>query len=342
MQTETRTPIATTGKFGLTQRISGALSYKDPATLQGTGADGAAFLYREPVTVSAQALFLEGVHFDLTYTPLQHLGYKAVVCALGQVMAMNATPRHLLISVGLSKRFFVEDVEQLFQGVEAACNEYRVETAGLDFTSSYTGLTLAISAIGETESASLVTRRGGKPDDLLCITGNLGAAYMGLQLLEREKALFSAASKTAPQLTGKEYILQRYLRPTLCKELFTIMRREEITPTSLAFLTHGLAHGVQALAAASGCGAKIYVEKIPIASKTFEMAEELNFNPLVCALNGGDDYEFLISVPLLFHETVARELPIDIIGHLCKAEQGTLLITPEGNAIPLSTPGWGE
>jgi len=342
MQPNSPTPISKIGIFGLTERISGAFTHKESATLQGVGADGAALLYREPVTVSAQALFLEGIHFDLTYTPLQHLGYKAVVRALGQVMAMNATPRHLLISAGLSKRFFVEDVDRIFEGVEAACNEYQVEVAGLDFTSSYTGLTLGMTAMGEVESAALVTRRGGKASDLICITGNLGAAYMGLQLLEREKALFSSAQKAQPQLQGKEYILQRYLKPTLCKELFTIMQREEIVPTSLCFLTNGLAYGVQALANASGCGAKIYVEKIPIASKTFEMAQELNFDALLCALNGGDDYEFLFTIPITLHETAARELPVDIIGHLCDAAQGTVLVTPEGNTLPLNTPGWGE
>ena len=342
MQTNNRTPISTIGKFGLIERISGTFTHKESATLQGIGADGAALLYREPVTVTAQALFLEGVHFDLVYTPLQHLGYKAVVRALGQVMAMNATPRHLLISAGLSKRFFVEDIDQLFLGVETACNEYCVEVVGLDFESSYTGLTLSVTAVGECDSASLVTRKGGKPTDLLCLTGNLGAAYMGLQLLEREKALFSSTQKTQPQLTGKEFILQRYLKPTLRKELFTLMSREEIIPTSGCFITNGLAHGVQALTNASGCGAKVYVEKIPISSKTFEMAQELNFDALLCALNGGDDYEFLFSAPLSLHETIARELPVDIIGHLCNVEQGTLLVTPEGNTIPMSTPGWGE
>ena len=335
------TPISTIGKYGLTERITSILTHKESTTLQGIGADGAAILYRNPVTVSAQALFLEGIHFDLTYTPLQHLGYKAVVRALGQVMAMNATPRHLLISAGFSKRFFVEDVERLFQGMEAACKEYEVEVASLDFESSYTGLTLAITATGAAEHKALVTRKGGKPTDILCITGNLGAAYMGLQLLEREKTLFSSTQNVQLQLQGKEYILQRYLRPTLGKELFTILQREEIVPTSMCFLTNGLAHGVQALATASECGAKIFVEKIPIASQTFEMAQELNFDALLCAMNGGDDYEFLFTVPVTLHETVARELPVDIIGHLCNAAQGTLLVTPEGSAIPLSTPGWG-
>ena len=337
MKTQTRTPISQIGKFGLIERISGALTHKEPATLQGVGADGAAILYQEPVTVSAQVLFLEGVHFDLTYTPLQHLGYKAVVRALGQVMAMNAMPRHLLIVAGCSRRFFVEDVESLFQGVEAACTEYGAEVAALDFESSYTGLTISITAIGESSSATLATPAGGQSTDLLCLTGNVGAAYMGLQLLEREKALFSSAQKAQPQLSGKEYILQRYLRPQLRKELFTILNRQEVAPTSMCFLTHGLAHGVQALAHASGCGAKVYVDKIPIASKTFEMAQELNFDALMCALNGGEDYEFLFTVPVSIHETVARELPVDIIGHLCDAALGTLLVTPEGDALPLST-----
>ena len=191
--------------------------------------------------------------------------------------------------------------------------------------------------MGEAQSGALVTRGGAKPTDILCMTGNPGAAYMGLQLLEREKALFSSAQKTQPQLQGKEYILQRYLRPTLCKGLFTIMQQQELIPTSMCFLTHGLAHGVQALAQASGCGAKVYVEKIPIASKTFEMAQEFNFDALVCALNGGEDYEFLFTMPVTLHETVARELPVDIIGHLCDAALGTLLVTPEGNGIPIKT-----
>ena len=334
MPTDPRTPISKTGKFGLIERISGALPYRELSTANPAETRSA--------TASAQALFLEGIHFDLTYTPLQHLGYKAVVRALGEVMAMNAVPCYLLVSVGLSKRFFVEDVDRLFEGVAAACAEYGVEVAGLDIESSYTGLTVCVTAMGGDQSTSLVSSRGGKPTDLLCITGNLGAAYMGLQLLEREKALFNAAQKVQPQLQGKEYILQRYLKPTLRRELFEIMQQEALTPTSMCFLLHGLAHGVLALARASGCGAKIYVEKIPIASKTFEMAQELNFDALLCALNGGDDYEFLFSIPLALHEAVARELPVDIIGHLCEAAAGTRLITPEGNSLPLSTPGWGE
>jgi len=342
MKTDNRTPISQIGKFGLIERISGALTQKESATLQGIGADGAAMLYREPVTVSAQALFLEGVHFDLTYTPLLHLGYKAVVCGLGRVLAMNATPRHLLISMGCSQRFFVEDVERIFEGVEAACKEYEVEVAGLEVESSYTGLTISVTVMGEVESGALVGKRGGKPTDILCTTGNLGAAYMGLQLLEREKALFSSVQKAQPQLQGKEYILQRYLRPALSKNLFSLMQEQELMPTSMCFLAHGLAQGVQELARSSGCGAKVYVEKIPIASKTFEMAGELNFDALLCALNGGEDYEFLLTLPVGLHETVARELPVDIIGHLCDVSQGTLLVTPEGSAIPLSSPGWGS
>ena len=342
MQTPAHTPISKIGKFGLIRHIADTLTYKEGATLQGIGTEAAAMLYRESVTVSAQALFLEGVHFDLIYTPLQHLGYKVAVRALGQVMAMNATPRHLLVSVGLSKRFYVEDVELLFQGVEVACCEYRVEVAGLDFESSYTGLTISITAIGEVEKADLVTIVGGKSTDLLCITGNLGAAYMGLQLLEREKALFSSAEKAMPQLQGKEYILQRYLRPILCCKLFTILRREEIKPTSMCLLTNGLAHGVQALAMASGCGAKIYVDKIPIASKTFEMAQELHFDALLCAMNGGDDFEFLFTVPVNMYETVVREAPVDVVGHLCDASHGTVLITPDGNMVPIRSPGWGD
>ncbi|MDR2585829.1 MAG: thiamine-phosphate kinase [Prevotellaceae bacterium] len=325
MQTHPRTPISKIGKFGLIERILGSFSQEESAS-----------------PASAQVLFLEGIHFDLTYTPLQHLGYKAVVRALGQVMAMNVTPHHLLVAVGLSKRFFVEDVEQLFVGIKSACNEHQIKLVGLDFESSYTGLTLSVTAMGVANKPLSEIPKDGKPTDLLCVTGNLGAAYMGLQLLEREKALFSSKEKAQPQLLGKEYILQRYLRPTLCTKLFTILHQEEITPTSICFLTNGLAHGVQTIAATLGCGAKIYVEKIPIATKTFEMAQELNHDALLCALNGGDDYEFLLSLPISMHQKVARELPVDIIGHLNEAAQGTILITPEGNALPLSSPGWGE
>ena len=338
MQTPTRTPMATLGKFGLAQHISNALTHKDTLFLQGFGEEGIATSYKESVTVSAQSIFLEGVHFDLTYTPLQHLGYKAVTCALGKVMAMNATSHHLLISVGLSKRFFVEDVELLFQGVEAGCTEYEVKVGGLNFESSLTGISISITAIGAVQKDTLVTRSGGKSTDLICVTGNLGAAYMGMQLLEREKALFTSTQNATPQLQGKEYILQHFLRPNLCKSLFTLLHQEQIRPTSLCFLTHGLSHGVHALATASGCGAKVYIEKIPIASKTFEMAQELNMDALTCALHGGDDYEFLFTIPITQHETALRELPIDIIGHLCNPAQGILLITPEGNALPLPTP----
>ena len=336
------TPISQLGKFGLIERISGAFMHKDASTIQGLGDDGTAAMYNQALSVSSQVLFLEGTHFDLTYSPLKHVGYKAATRAIGQLMAMNAQPRQLLVAVGLSKRFFVEDVDQLFGGIEAACSSYGAELAGLDIDASYTGITLSITALGETDSGSLASRRGAQPTDLLCISGNLGAAYMGLQLLEREKALFSNESTAQPQLQGKEYILQRYLRPVLRKELFELMQRDEIIPTSMCFLAQGLAQGVLALSQASGCGAKIFVDKIPLAAKTFEMAQELNFDALLCALNGGDDYEFLFSIPLALHEIVTRELPVDVIGHCCAADEGCCLVTPEGKALPLQAPGWGE
>jgi len=254
---------------------------------------------------------------------------------------MNATPAQLMLSLGVSRRFAVEDIDEITVGIAAACNRYHLDLAGVDVNSSFTGLTVGITAIGAAETDKIVTRSGGKPTDLLCLTGNLGAAYMGLQLLRREKTVFEANNNMQPQLEGYNYILQRYLRPEAQQGTFNLLTDNNIVPTSMISTANGLASDVLQICKASNCGVRIYLERLPIATDTFRMAEEINLDAVTAALNGGDDYELLFTVPLALHEIIGKELQgIDIIGHLCDAAEGNYLITPDNQAVELKAQGW--
>ncbi|MDR0667333.1 MAG: thiamine-phosphate kinase [Prevotellaceae bacterium] len=336
-----KTDIASLGEFNLIERLATLVECAQPSTVKGIGDDAAVVRYEQAETLVSTELWLEGVHFDLTYTPLKHLGYKTVVAGISDIYAMNATPRQILLSIGVSKRFFVEDLEAIYAGVKAACARYGLDLVGGDTAPSMTGMTIGITVIGEAPHDKIVYRSGGKKTDLLCLTGNLGAAYMGLQLLEREKRVFEGHSRKQPQFQGFEYILERYLKPEARKDIIDAMAAINLRPTAMIDVSDGLASEVLHLCRQSQCGARIYLERLPIAAETFRMADEIQIDAVTAALHGGDDYELLFTVPLSSYDTLRKDLQnVDIIGHLCDASEGAFLITPDNQAVELRAQGW--
>lgn len=284
-------------------------------------------------------LLLEGVDFDLTYFPLQHLGYKTVVKGISDILAMNGTPRQVLIALGISARFTVEMIEQFYEGVKAACETYGVDLAGGDTAASVNGLTVSVTAVGAVAKDRIAYRSGAQVNDLICLTGDLGAAYMGLHLLEREKRALGGLPNPKPRFEGHEYILQRQLRPTARLDIIETLARGGIVPTSMIDISDGLSSELLHLCKQSRKGARIYLERLPIARETYAMAEELNSDPVVAALNGGDDYELLFTVPLARQDEIFA-LGIDVIGHITEEQTGAYLVTPDGQDIPLMAQGW--
>jgi thiamine-monophosphate kinase len=335
------TDISDLGAVKLLDHITKAVETKQPSTVKGIGDDAAVTDYNGQQCVTATSLLLEGIHFDLTYTPLKHLGYKAIIATINKIYAMNVKPTQVMVTAGLSKRFSVEHVEELFSGITTACTRYDLDLVNIALSTSLTGLTLSVTATGAAPAAHLVYRNGGKPTDLLCLTGNLGAAYMGLQLLKREKTVFEGNNNVQPQLEGYNYILERHLKPEAQKEVIELLAAQHLVPTAMINMTEGLASDTLHLCKQSNCGARIYLERIPIASETFKMADEMNLDAMVAALHGGDDFELLFTVPVTMHDTIQRELQgIDIIGHLTAADEGAYLITPDNQAIALKAQGW--
>jgi thiamine-monophosphate kinase len=282
---------------------------------------------------------MEGVHFDLTYFPLKHLGYKVVVANICDIYAMNGTPRQITVSLALSRKFCIEDIEELYAGMKLACEQYGVDIIGGDTTSSLTGLAISITAIGTAPKGTTVKRNGAKETDLICVTGNLGAAYMGLQLLEREK-IATAGKDIQPDFQGKEYILERQLKPEARKEVLEKLREENIRPTSMIDISDGLSSELMHICKQSGVGCRIYEERIPIDYQTAIMAEELNLNVITCALNGGEDFELLFTVPIADHEKVAAMKDVRVIGHIVSDNMGLALITRDGVEMELKAQGW--
>lgn len=333
-----RTEIAELGHFGLIDRLTEGVEVSNSSTVVGVGDDAAVIDAGDKYMLLSTELFMEGVHFDLTYFPLKHLGYKVVVAAMSDIIAMNGTPRQLTLSLGISARFAVEHLEELYEGVKVACNEYGIDLVGGDTSASINGLTIGVSAVGEVAKDKLVRRSGAKKNDLVCITSDLGAAYMGLHLLERERIALDGHPNPTPQFEGHEYILRRWLKPDLRLDVVKALEAEGIVPTSMIDITDGLASDALQLCKASGCGIRLYLERIPIAAETRAMADELNADPIVAMLNGGDDYELMFTVPLEMQEKVLRFGGVDVIGHM--TERGAVLVTPEGGELPLTAPGF--
>ena len=342
MNTTKRTEISSLGEFGLIEKLTSGLSATNKETIKGAGDDAAILQFGtdEEVFVSTD-MFMEGVHFDLTYFPLKHLGYKTVIANISDIYAMNATPKQITVSLALSRKFCIEDIEELYAGMRLACEEYGVDIVGGDTTSSLTGLAISITAIGTAPKGTAIKRDGAKETDLICVTGNLGAAYMGLQLLEREK-IATAGKDIQPDFQGKEYILERQLKPEARKEIVAKLREENIRPTSMMDISDGLSSELMHICKQSKVGCRIYEERIPIDYQTAIMAEELNLNVITCALNGGEDYELLFTVPIADHEKVAAMKEVRVIGHIVDQSMGLALITRDGVEMELKAQGWTQ
>ena len=340
MNTTKRTEISSLGEFGFIERLTKEIATVNKETVKGIGDDAAILQFGsdEEVLITTD-LFMEGVHFDLTYFPLKHLGYKVVVANISDIYAMNGTPKQITVSLGISRKFCIEDIEELYSGIRLACEQYGVDIVGGDTTSSLTGLAISITATGTAPKGTAVRRNTAKETDLICVTGNLGAAYMGLQLLEREK-IATAGQDMQPDFAGKEYILERQLKPEARKEVIEKLRSENIKPTAMMDISDGLASELMHICKQSGVGCRIYEERIPIDYQTAVMAEELNLNVITCALGGGEDYELLFTVPIADHEKVAAMKDVRIIGHIVSDTMGLALITRDGVEMQLKAQGW--
>lgn len=338
-----RTEISEFGEFGLINHLTKNRKNHNKSTLQGVGDDAAVIDYGpDKKTLVTTDLLLEGIHFDLTYTPLKHLGYKAAVVNFSDIYAMNATPRQLTVSLGISKRFCVEDLEEFYAGLYLACDTYGVDLIGGDTSASVTGLTISITCLGEADEENIIFRQGAKPTDLICITGDLGAAYMGLQLLEREKAVFAGEQEKdfTPAFESREYILERQLKPEARKDIIEALHKANIKPTSMMDVSDGLSSELIHISKQSKVGVRIYEERLPIDYQTASMAEEFNMNVATVALNGGEDYELVFTVPLGLLDKIKEIDGVRIIGHITEEALGCCLVTRDGSEIMLQAQGW--
>lgn len=342
MHEGTRTEISTLGEFGLIRHLTQDIKLQNPESQYGVGDDAAVLDYQDKQVLVTTDLLMEGVHFDLVYTPLKHLGYKSAMVNFSDIYAMNGTPKQITLSLAVSKRFCVEDLEDFYDGVKLACQLHHVDIVGGDTTSSVTGLAISITCIGEASKDQIVYRNGAKDTDLICVSGDLGAAYMGLQLMEREKAVFQGEDQEniQPDFAGKEYLLERFLKPEARKDIIEALRNAHIRPTSMMDISDGLSSEVLHICSQSQTGCRIYEERIPIDYQTAVMAEEFNMNLTTCALNGGEDYELLFTVPLTDHEKISQIEGVRIIGHITRPELGKMLVTRDGNELELKAQGW--
>ena len=360
--------IAKLGEFGLIDHLTKDIKVKNASTIYGVGDDCAVLSYPDKEVLVTTDLLMEGVHFDLTYTDLKHLGYKSAMVNISDVFAMNGTPRQMTVSLALSKRFTVEDVEEFYLGLQLACDKWGVDIVGGDTTSSYTGLAISITCIGEALRQDIVYRNGAKNTDLICVSGDLGAAYMGLQLLEREKAVYYSqledlqqkiaearkagdttkvanlqsqiSSLAQPDFSGKEYLLQRQLQAEARGDIIEKLRQAGIKPTAMMDISDGLSSELMHICKQSDVGCRIYEKNIPIDYQTAVMAEEMNMNVTTCALNGGEDYELLFTVPIGDHEKIEEIDGIKLIGHITEKNLGQVLVTRDGQEFELKAQGW--
>ncbi|MDD2286409.1 MAG: thiamine-phosphate kinase [Paludibacter sp.] len=337
-----RTEIATLGEFGLIKLLTEKFKINNPSTIKGVGDDAAVLEYKDKQVLVTTDLLLEGIHFDLVYTPLKHLGYKAAVVNFSDIYAMNGQPKQITVSIGVSKRFSVEDLTQIYDGIELACQHYGVDLVGGDTSASLTGLTLSITCIGEGEKDKVVYRNGAKANDLICVSGDLGSAYMGLQLLEREKVVFAANAVAQPDFEGKDYILQRQLKPEARKDIVQALAEKGIVPTAMMDISDGLSSELIHICTQSNTGCRIYEDKIPINYQAVVMAEELNMSIVMAALNGGEDYELLFTASIDDYEKIITMGGVGVIGHMTKPELGLNLIGRGGEEVALKAQGWNS
>ncbi len=335
-----RTELSSVGEFGLIDIIARSVTLHHPETLQGIGDDAAVIEAGNQVMLVSTDTFAEGVHFDLTYTPLKHLGYKAIVANLSDIYAMNGIPKQVLTSLAVSNRFSLEAVEEIYLGINMACKNYRVDLVGGDTTSSTSGLILSVVAIGLASKEEVVYRHTASVNDLICVTGDLGAAYMGLQLLNREKRIFLENPSIQPDLTGYDYLLERQLKPEARRHIIEFFRSCGLKPTAMIDISDGLSSELFHLCTRSGTGCLIYENKIPVDIKTVELAEEMNLHPITCALNGGEDYELLFTIAPSDLDKVIGNKDISVIGYLTPAEQGLKMKAASGQEVELRAQGW--
>lgn len=335
------TEISSLGEFGLIERLTKDVELKNPSSLKGVGDDCAVLHYGEKETLVTTDLLLEGIHFDLTYTPLRHLGYKAAVVNFSDVYAMNGTPKQITVSIGVSKRFTVEHIDELYAGICLACELYGVDLVGGDTSASVTGLIISVTCIGEGDKDKIVYRSGASDTDLICVSGDLGAAYMGLQLLERERAVSHESNDDFhPAFEGREYLLERQLKPEARRDIVEELAKAGVKPTAMMDVSDGLSSELMHICKQSNVGCRIYEERIPIDYQTAVMAEEFNMNLVTAALNGGEDYELLFTVPLTAHDKVAAIPGVRIIGRITKPELGYCMETRDGAELELRAQGW--
>jgi thiamine-monophosphate kinase len=335
-----RTELSSLGEFGLIKHLTRFIELKNDSTVKGVGDDAAVLDYKNKQVVVSTDMLVEGVHFDLTYVPLKHLGFKSVSVNLSDIYAMNAVPRQITVSFAVSNRFSVEALEELYAGMMMACKKHQVDIVGGDTTTSKSGLIISITAIGEAETNELVYRNGAKEGDLLCVTGDLGAAYLGLQLLEREKKIYLESPGVQPDLEGNDYILERQLKPEARKDIPPLLKMLEVKPTSMIDVSDGLASEILHLTSQSETGCNLFEEKIPIDPSTYNTAREFNLDPTVCALSGGEDYELLFTISQTDFPKIKANPDITVIGHITNKKDGTNLITKGGTSHPLTAQGW--
>lgn len=337
---EKQTEIASLGEFGLIDRITEGIEHVNASTLKGVGDDCAVMEYKDTDVLVSTDMLVEGIHFDLTYVPLKHLGYKAAVVNFSDIYAMNGHPRQITVSLAVSKRFTVEHIEQLYSGIRLACQIYGVDLVGGDTTSSRSGLIISITCIGDAPRDRIVYRSGAKPTDLICVTGDLGSAYMGLQLLEREKVASAGQADFQPQFQGKEYLVERQLKPEARRDIIEALEKAGIKPTAMMDVSDGLSSELLHICKASNVGCRVYEDRIPIDYQTALMAEELNMNLVTAAMNGGEDYELLFTVPLHAHDEITKIQGVRVIGHITKPELGCYMETRDGNEMQIRAQGW--
>ena len=345
--------IAKLGEFGLIEHLTHDIRPQNASTLYGIGDDCAVMHYPDTEVLVTSDMLMEGIHFDLTYISMRNLGYKSAMVNISDIFAMNGTPRQLIVSIALSKRFTVEDLEDFYQGLRAACTKWNVDIVGGDTTSSYTGLAISITCIGEAHKEDIVYRKGAHDTDLICVSGDLGAAYMGLQLLEREKAVYyqllnehqkkhpnEPVPDFQPDFAGKEYLLQRQLEPDARGDIIQKLREAGIRPTAMMDISDGLSSELLHICKQSNVGCRIFEKNLPIDYQTAVMAEELNMNVTTCALNGGEDYELLFTVPIGDHEKIEEIEGVKLIGHITRAELGAQLVSRDGQEFEITAQGW--
>ena len=340
------------GEFGLIGHLTKDIKLKNESTKKGVGDDCAVMHYGDKETLVSTDMLMEGVHFDLTYVDMKHLGYKSAMVNISDIFAMGGTPRQMTVSIALSKRFKVEDIEDFYEGLRMACDKWNVDIVGGDTTSSLTGLAISITVLGDADKEDVIYRSGAKDTDLICVSGNLGAAYCGLQLLEREKSVYYMQLQEArkknkdavvdfqPDFSGREYLLERQLQPEARGDILQTLRQAGVRPTSMIDISDGLSSEIMHICKESDTGCRLFEKEIPIDYQTAVMADEMNMNLSTCALNGGEDYELLFTCPIGDYEKVKELDDIRIIGHITKKELGTLLVTRDGQEFPLKAQGW--